>query len=64
MSTLAKFTHLTSEDKINTMKPKNVAAIKIMIEIALNDGNYLRNSWNDVSWRVLIFFLLFWNKSE
>jgi brefeldin A-inhibited guanine nucleotide-exchange protein len=48
VSTLAKLTFLTSEEKISTMKAKNTAAIRVMVEVALNDGNYLRSSWPQV----------------
>lgn len=48
VSTLAKFTYLTSEDKISSMKAKNISAIRVIVEVALNDGNYLRSSWPQV----------------
>lgn len=30
------------------MKPKNVEAIKTLLEIAVSEGNYLKGSWRDV----------------
>jgi brefeldin A-inhibited guanine nucleotide-exchange protein len=33
---------------ISEMKSKNLEAIKVTLEIAGNDGNYLKDSWNDV----------------
>ncbi|KAK4685511.1 brefeldin A-inhibited guanine nucleotide-exchange protein, partial [Tremellales sp. Uapishka_1] len=45
VTTLAKFTFLNN---LGEMKPKNVEAIKSLLEIALTDGNNLKASWKDV----------------
>lgn len=45
VTTLAKFTYLNN---LAEMKPKNVEAIKSLLEIALTDGNNLKGSWRDV----------------
>ena len=45
VSTLAKFTFLNN---LAEMKPKNVEAIKSLLEIAVHDGNNLKASWKDV----------------
>ncbi|RKP26138.1 hypothetical protein SYNPS1DRAFT_28155 [Syncephalis pseudoplumigaleata] len=45
ISTLAKFTHLSN---LNEMKPKNAKAIKCLLEIALAEGNALKESWKDI----------------
>ncbi|OZJ03359.1 hypothetical protein BZG36_02985 [Bifiguratus adelaidae] len=45
VSTLTKFTNLTN---LGEMKPKNVEAIKAMLDIASTDGNYLKGSWKDI----------------
>ena len=45
VTTLAKFTFLNN---VAEMKPKNVEAIKALLEIAVTDGNYLKASWKDV----------------
>jgi len=39
---------LTSEEKIGIIKPKNIAAIRVIVEVALRDGNYLKSSWTEV----------------
>lgn len=44
VSTLAKFTYLNN---LAEMKPKNVEAIKSLLEIAVADGNNLKASWKD-----------------
>lgn len=45
VTTLAKFTFLNN---LAEMKPKNVEAIKSLLEIAVTDGNTLKASWKDV----------------
>lgn len=45
VSTLAKFTFLNN---LAEMKPKNVEAIKTLLDIAITDGNNLKGSWKDV----------------
>lgn len=45
VTTLAKFTYLNN---VGEMKPKNVEAIKSLLEIAVSDGNNLKASWKDV----------------
>jgi brefeldin A-inhibited guanine nucleotide-exchange protein len=45
VTTLAKFTFLNN---LGEMKPKNVEAIKTLLDIALVDGNYLKGSWREV----------------
>ena len=45
VTTLAKFTFLNN---LAEMKPKNVEAIKSLLEIAVSDGNNLKASWKEV----------------
>ncbi|KAJ1982293.1 guanine nucleotide exchange protein for ADP-robosylation factor [Dimargaris verticillata] len=45
VSTLAKFTVLAD---LMEMKPKNIEAIKTLLDVAAIDGNHLRQSWLDV----------------
>lgn len=45
VTTLAKFTFLNN---LAEMKPKNVEAIKSLLEIAVADGNHLKGSWKEV----------------
>ncbi|GAA5875688.1 hypothetical protein JCM1840_003176 [Sporobolomyces johnsonii] len=45
VTTLAKFTFLNN---FGEMKPKNVEAIKALLDIAMVDGNYLKGSWREV----------------
>ena len=45
VTTLAKFTFLNN---LAEMKPKNVEAIKSLLEIAVTGGNTLKASWKDV----------------
>ncbi|CAG8455586.1 4613_t:CDS:10 [Racocetra fulgida] len=45
VTTLAKFTFLNN---LGEMKPKNVDAIKTLLDIALVEGNYLKGSWQEV----------------
>ena len=42
---LAKFTHLNN---LAEMKPKHVEAIKCLLEVAMNEGNYLKGSWKEI----------------
>lgn len=45
LNSLAKFTTL---DTVREMMPKNIECIKMLITIALTDGDYLGNSWAPV----------------
>ncbi|KLO19767.1 Sec7-domain-containing protein [Schizopora paradoxa] len=45
VTTLAKFTFLNN---LGEMKPKNMEAIKALLDIAVSDGNNLRGSWQEV----------------
>lgn len=45
VTTLSKFTFLNN---LGEMKPKNVEAIKALLDVAMIDGNYLKGSWRDV----------------
>ncbi|KAH8929478.1 Sec7-domain-containing protein [Atractiella rhizophila] len=45
VTTLAKFTFLNN---LGEMKPKNVEAIKALLDVAMVDGNYLKSSWREV----------------
>ena len=45
VTTLAKFTVLNN---VAEMRPKNVEAIKTLLEIAIADGNNLKRSWREV----------------
>ncbi|GAA5940878.1 Arf family guanine nucleotide exchange factor SEC7 [Sporobolomyces koalae] len=45
VTTLAKFTFLNN---FGEMKPKNVEAIKTLLDVAMVDGNYLKGSWREV----------------
>jgi brefeldin A-inhibited guanine nucleotide-exchange protein len=45
VTTLAKFTFLNN---LGEMKPKNVEAIRTLLDVALVDGNYLKGSWREV----------------
>lgn len=48
---LARFTLLTASSGIAEMKQKNIDTIKTLITVAHTDGNYLCNSWHEVSWK-------------
>nr|ODN91502.1 guanine nucleotide exchange protein for ADP-robosylation factor [Cryptococcus depauperatus CBS 7855] len=45
VTTLAKFTYLNN---VAEMKPKNMEAIKTLLEVAVTDGNHLKASWKEV----------------
>ncbi|CEI86105.1 hypothetical protein RMCBS344292_00550 [Rhizopus microsporus] len=45
VTTLTKFTFLSN---LNEMKPKNVEAIRTLLEVAAADGNYLKGSWKEI----------------
>ncbi|TXT13291.1 hypothetical protein VHUM_00658 [Vanrija humicola] len=45
VTTLAKFTYLSN---LAEMKPKNMEAIKALLDIAVTDGNNLKSSWKEV----------------
>ncbi|EIM23122.1 Sec7-domain-containing protein [Wallemia mellicola CBS 633.66] len=42
---LAKFTHLNN---LAEMKPKHVDAVKVILEVAMHEGNYLKGSWKEI----------------
>lgn len=52
---LARFTLLTASSSITEMKQKNIDTIKTLIMVAHTDGNYLGNSWHEVSNRNMFF---------
>ncbi|EIW82060.1 Sec7-domain-containing protein [Coniophora puteana RWD-64-598 SS2] len=45
VTTLGKFTFLNN---LGEMKTKNMEAIKTLLDIAVNEGNYLKGSWHEV----------------
>lgn len=45
VSSLAKFTYLNN---LGEMKSKNVEAVKVLLDVALNEGNQLKNNWKEV----------------
>ncbi|KIY51634.1 Sec7-domain-containing protein [Fistulina hepatica ATCC 64428] len=45
VTTLAKFTFLNN---LGEMKPKNMEAIKTLLDVAVTEGNNLRGSWHEV----------------
>ncbi|CAH7681898.1 protein transport protein sec71 [Phakopsora pachyrhizi] len=45
VTTLAKFTFLNN---LGEMKPKNVEAIKALLDVAMVDGNFLKGSWKEI----------------
>ncbi|KAF8529196.1 Sec7-domain-containing protein [Hysterangium stoloniferum] len=45
VTTLAKFTFLNN---LGEMKTKNMEAIKALLDVAVNEGNYLKGSWHEV----------------
>ena len=49
IKSLAKFTMLTTSVGLAEMKPKNIEVIKSLCNMAYTDGNYLQDSWMDVS---------------
>lgn len=49
IKSLAKFTMLTTSVGLAEMKPKNIEVIKSLCTVAYTDGNYLQDSWIDVS---------------
>ena len=49
ISSLAKFTMLTTSTSLTEMRPKNIETIKTLCAVAYTDGNYLQTSWVDVS---------------
>ncbi|KAI9031139.1 hypothetical protein DFJ74DRAFT_654753 [Hyaloraphidium curvatum] len=46
VSTLSRFTQLAN---LGEIRPKNIEAIKLLLEIALAEGNFLGESWRDVA---------------
>jgi brefeldin A-inhibited guanine nucleotide-exchange protein len=48
IQTLTKFTLLTANSSLSEMRPKNVEAIKLLIQIGVENGNYLELHWHDV----------------
>ena len=49
IKTLANFTMLTTSVGLAEMRPKNIETIKTLCAVAYTDGNYLGNSWIEVS---------------
>lgn len=45
VNTLAKFTLL---DTVKEMRPKSIDCVRALLDIALEDGNYLAESWGPV----------------
>ena len=45
VTALAKFTNLGN---LREMTAKNVEALKTLLDVALNDGNYLKGSWREI----------------
>ncbi|KAK9453898.1 hypothetical protein V1511DRAFT_461709 [Dipodascopsis uninucleata] len=45
VTALSKFTNLQN---LSEMRPKNVEGIKTLLEVALSEGNLLKESWKDV----------------
>uniref|UniRef100_A0A914NE75 SEC7 domain-containing protein n=1 Tax=Meloidogyne incognita TaxID=6306 RepID=A0A914NE75_MELIC len=45
---LTKFTLLTANSSLSEMRPKNVETIKLLIQIGVENGNYLEQCWYDV----------------
>ncbi|OCK83523.1 hypothetical protein K432DRAFT_379456 [Lepidopterella palustris CBS 459.81] len=45
VASLARFTNLYN---LSEMKAKNVEALKVLLEVAHNEGNLLRESWRDI----------------
>ncbi|KIJ56863.1 hypothetical protein M422DRAFT_72969 [Sphaerobolus stellatus SS14] len=45
VTTLAKFTFLNN---LGEMKTKNMEAIKTLLDVAVDEGNYLKGSWHEV----------------
>lgn len=54
INSLAKFTMLTTSIGLAEMKRKNIETIKSLCAVAYTDGNYLEDSWIDVSVGALI----------
>eukprot|EP00731_Ephydatia_muelleri_P031777 Em0023g284a len=48
ITSLAKFTMLTTSTSLTEMRPKNIETIKTLCAVAYTDGNYLQTSWVDV----------------
>ncbi|AMD19014.1 HBR113Cp [Eremothecium sinecaudum] len=47
-SFIGALTQFTNLQNVQELQPKNVNAIIVLLEVALSDGNYFRNSWRDV----------------
>ncbi|KAK7207757.1 hypothetical protein BZA70DRAFT_265101 [Myxozyma melibiosi] len=45
LTALAKYTNLQN---LSEMRPKNVEGIRVLLEVALSDGDLLKESWKDV----------------
>lgn len=45
VNSLAKFTLL---DTVKEMRPKSIDCVRAVVDIALEDGNYLSESWGSV----------------
>lgn len=46
---LSRFSLLQANAGIREMKAKNIESIKTLINVAYTDGNYLEESWHEVS---------------
>lgn len=46
---LTQFTLITAKSPLHNMQTKNIEAIKLLITLGEEDGNYLDNWWYDVS---------------
>ncbi|KAJ9656938.1 guanine nucleotide exchange protein for ADP-robosylation factor [Coniosporium apollinis] len=45
VASLARFTNLYN---LSEMKAKNVEALKVLLEVAQNEGNFLKEAWRDI----------------
>lgn len=48
LQALTRFTLLTAKNGMVSMQEKNIAAIKLMLAIGDEDGDYLEENWQDV----------------
>ncbi|KAL3103638.1 hypothetical protein niasHS_000274 [Heterodera schachtii] len=48
VQTLTKFTLLTANSSLSEIRPKNVESIKLLIQIGVENGSHLDQSWYDV----------------
>ncbi|KAF2456126.1 hypothetical protein BDY21DRAFT_364861 [Lineolata rhizophorae] len=45
---VTSLTHFTALHNLSEMKAKNVEALKVMLDVALSEGNMLKDSWRDI----------------